>query len=481
MVMTPTYLFYDLETTGLQASFDQILQFAAIRTDLELNELERTEIRVALNPDVIPSPYAVITHRIGMKQMRQGDNELEALQSIHKIMNTPGTISLGYNTLGFDDEFLRFSFFRNLLTPYTHQYANHCKRMDILPMTTMYYLYHPEVLQWPSQDGKVSLKLENINQCNQLAEGSSHDAMVDVEVTLALARRLQQNASMWEYLTGFFDKNTDTSRSLSLPTHLTINAKSYNEAIITHNKLGYNNQFQAPVLHLGQHTHYKNQSLWLRLDTTDLTQTTEENFKEKAFVIRKKTAESQFILPMKQRFSQRLSEERRQVVEKNKVWLQQNPDIFESIVKYHKNFTYPEANNMDIDASLYTQGFPSKEETALYQKFHTATLDNKNNLIDKITPPRRQQQALRIMARNYPNTLNDSQKEEFQQYTDQIHSLSDTSIAITDYKGEKKLTASTALDDINHLLKNKKSTLDTEQISLLNEMKHELNQEKCQA
>lgn len=44
--MKNTYLFYDLETTGRNKCFDQVLQFAAIRTDLNLNELERYESRI---------------------------------------------------------------------------------------------------------------------------------------------------------------------------------------------------------------------------------------------------------------------------------------------------------------------------------------------------------------------------------------------------------------------------------------------------
>ena len=34
------FVFYDTETTGLETAFDQILQFAAIKTDDELNELD---------------------------------------------------------------------------------------------------------------------------------------------------------------------------------------------------------------------------------------------------------------------------------------------------------------------------------------------------------------------------------------------------------------------------------------------------------
>ena len=62
--MQNTYLFYDLETTGLNKCFDQVLQFAAIRTDKELNELEQHEIKIKLNADVIPSPQALLTNNI---------------------------------------------------------------------------------------------------------------------------------------------------------------------------------------------------------------------------------------------------------------------------------------------------------------------------------------------------------------------------------------------------------------------------------
>ncbi len=122
-----TYLFYDLETTGLNRAFDQVLQFSSIRTDLAFNELERHSINVSLRRDVIPSPEAMIVHGIDFTAVDGGLPELEAITEIHRLLNRPGTISLGYNTLGFDDEFLRFSFYRNLLPPYTHQFHQGCR------------------------------------------------------------------------------------------------------------------------------------------------------------------------------------------------------------------------------------------------------------------------------------------------------------------------------------------------------------------
>ena len=53
------YMFYDTETTGIETAFDQILQFAAIRTDDDLNELGCFNIRCRLLPHIIPSPIAL--------------------------------------------------------------------------------------------------------------------------------------------------------------------------------------------------------------------------------------------------------------------------------------------------------------------------------------------------------------------------------------------------------------------------------------
>ena len=238
-IATNTYLFYDTETTGLNKCFDQVVQFAAIRTDTNLKELERHEINIKLLPDIVPAPEAIITHRIGIDKMQHGDSEFEAMQKIHALLNQPGTISVGYNTLGFDDEFLRFSFYRNLLPPYTHQFANHCARMDIYPMTAMYYLFNRDALSWPTKDDKISLKLANINQKNQLASGQAHDAMVDVEVTLALARRLGEHKKMWHYLIDCFNKKTDLDRMGKLPFTLNVGEYQFQEGIMVSGNFGY--------------------------------------------------------------------------------------------------------------------------------------------------------------------------------------------------------------------------------------------------
>ena len=66
--MAKHYLFYDIETTGINPCFDQIVQFAAIKTDTELNEVDRFEIELKLMRDVVPSPYASSTHQLALNK-----------------------------------------------------------------------------------------------------------------------------------------------------------------------------------------------------------------------------------------------------------------------------------------------------------------------------------------------------------------------------------------------------------------------------
>lgn len=437
-----TYLFYDLETTGLNKAFDQILQFAAIRTDLQLNELERYEIKIKLNPDVIPAPRAVITHQISLSEMLTGVNEWEAMLQIHQWLNTPGTISLGYNTLSFDDEFLRFGFYRHLLTPYTHQYANQCARMDLYPMAAIYYLFKNEIIKWPN-----SLKLEHINTENQFVNGPSHQAMTDVEVTLALARQFFKEPETWTYITSYFNKAIDQRRADEL---------ALKEGLLIDGSFGAANAYQAPVLFLGNHLHYKNQTLWLRLD---------QPIDTNAWVVRKKWGEPGFVLPNKDRFLHYLSPERQQTIAANKAWLADNPQLFLEMAQYHKEYTYPVVPNVDIEASLYLQGFLSYEDENLCQQFHRSSPKQKAALTTQFKNPRLKQLATRMLGRHFRENMMEEQRNTWESYLQNEQ--------IIDYKGQAKLSKTAALEEIALLLK--ENVLSERQIQLLDELTQHLN------
>ncbi len=442
-----TYLFYDIETTGRNKCFDQVLQFAAIRTDLALNEQQRYEFQIKLNCDVVPDPEAILIHRIPVEMMQKGATEIEAIKEIHTLLNTPGTISGGYNTLGFDDEVLRFSFHRNLLPPYTHQWANQCGRFDLYPMAQLYYLYHRDTLNWPTKpDGKISLKLEHLNHANQLATGTAHEAMADVEATLSLARLFFQERKTWDYTIGFFNKALELKRRETLNTFLETSYGKYPLALLL-GCTGSADFFQYPALNLGQHFHYKNQTLWLRLDKPELLTTTHDSLPKTTWVARIKPAEH-FLLPLSGRFKQHLTEERQHITQANLDWLSQNPVLFQEIQHYYRTYKYPEIPHLDVTADLYVNGFLNRNEEMSCAKFHTASLPEKEKICEDFQNPRLKELAIRILGRHYTADLTPSLAKSFHAYSSRINSENPED-ALIDWQGKKHLTPTAALTRLN--------------------------------
>ena len=467
--MAKTYLFYDIETTGLSKAFDQVLQFAAIRTDSQLNELDRFTVKIQLRPDVIPSPGAVITNRISIKDQANGLCEYEAIRQIHQLMNRRNTISLGYNSLGFDDEFLRFAFHRNLLPPYTHQFQNGCRRMDLLPITVMFWLYKREVITWPQVKAKPSLKLEHINEANQLASGPAHEATVDVEATLGLARKFFKSHKMWEYLMGYFDKETDMHRINDIPAPFQSALGDHRWGLMVGNEYGPQLMYQVPVLSIGSSIPYTNQTLWLRLDLPALTATKADTIESSTWIVRKRFGEPGILLPPNRRYLKLLSAERKDIVMQNLKWLQSNPSVFQQIVDYHRNYSYPYIPNLDPDAALYQIGFFSRGDENLFKQFQNTPLDEKETIISQLTSPDARILANRVLARNFPQHLSKEAAAEFETYLRRVNPSSEDQVLV-DYKGNPRITPAAVLAEIKHLKKS--SALDKEQLTLLDELQN---------
>jgi exodeoxyribonuclease I len=116
-----TFFFYDLETSGINPREDRIMQFAGQRTDLEFNPIgDPVNLFVRLDEDTLPSPYAIVTTNITPNDTRMdGLSEPELCKILQKEIFTPNTIICGFNSVRFDDEFIRYLFWRNFYDPYT--------------------------------------------------------------------------------------------------------------------------------------------------------------------------------------------------------------------------------------------------------------------------------------------------------------------------------------------------------------------------
>ncbi|MEM1232196.1 MAG: exodeoxyribonuclease I, partial [Pseudomonadota bacterium] len=191
-----SFYWYDLETTGTDPRWDRIVQFAGLRTDLELNPIgDERSFYVRLADDVLPNPAASLVTGITPQQANaEGVTEWQALTDIAELLSQPGTCTLGYNSLRFDDEFLRYGFYRNLQDPYAREFANGNSRWDLIDLVRATGALRRDGIEWPRDDDDLPVyKLEALSAANGLDHGQAHDALSDVRATVALAQLIRQH------------------------------------------------------------------------------------------------------------------------------------------------------------------------------------------------------------------------------------------------------------------------------------------------
>ncbi|MDQ5914069.1 MAG: exodeoxyribonuclease [Patescibacteria group bacterium] len=207
------FLFYDLETTGLKPGPHRPVQFAAILTDHNLKELKRVNWVIKLSSEILPDPYACLVTGITPQSTKEGMSEPEFLKKLHEELLLPGTVVTGYNTIQFDDEFMRYTLWRNFYDPYEWQWKEGRSRWDILTLVRMTRALRPEGIEWPFKpDGKPINTLGEIAKANKLEHTSAHDALSDVEVTVDIARLIKEKApKLFDFLLSLRDKKVAES------------------------------------------------------------------------------------------------------------------------------------------------------------------------------------------------------------------------------------------------------------------------------
>lgn len=193
--MDDTFFFYDLETSGLNAREDRIMQFAGQRTTLGLKPIyEPVNVLVKMTDDALPSPGAInVTKITPQDTLRDGISEAEFVKYAMEEIFTPGTIAVGYNTVRFDDEFMRAILWRNFYDPYEWEWKDGRSRWDMLDVVRLTRALRPEGIEWPfTDDGKATNRLELITKLNGVSHEHAHDALSDVYATIAVAKLIRE-------------------------------------------------------------------------------------------------------------------------------------------------------------------------------------------------------------------------------------------------------------------------------------------------
>lgn len=191
-----SFFWYDLETFGTDPFHDRIAQFAGVRTDMNLNQIEDPVILYCkLSADYIPDPMACLVTGITPQEVKEkGIPESEFIQKINDIFRKPGTCVCGFNSIKFDDEFIRNALYRNFLDPYEREWKDGCSRWDIIDLVRAAHDLRPQGIMWPpaKENGNPSFKLTEMTEANKIPQIGAHDAMVDVYATIQVAKLIKE-------------------------------------------------------------------------------------------------------------------------------------------------------------------------------------------------------------------------------------------------------------------------------------------------
>ena len=192
-----TFLWYDLETFGLNPRYDRIAQAAAIRTDMNFNQIgEPIVLYAKLSPDYLPSPDSCLITGITPQEVNEkGMTEADMIERLRAEFMVPETITVGYNSINFDDEVIRSTLYRNLYDPFEREYRNRCSRWDIINLVRATRDLRPDGINFSilnSETNAPSFKLTDLTEENGIEQIGAHDALVDVRATIAVAKLIKE-------------------------------------------------------------------------------------------------------------------------------------------------------------------------------------------------------------------------------------------------------------------------------------------------
>ena len=212
--MSQTLYFYDLETSGINARKAKIMQFAGQRTDLNLNPIGKPDnILIKMTEDCLPDPRAILITKITPQDtLANGISEQQFAEYFINNIMLPNTTIVGYNTIRFDNEFMRFLLYRNFYDAYEWSYKNGSSTWDILDVVRMTRALRPSGINWPfAPDGSPTNRLELLTSVNKISHLNAHDALSDVNATIAIAKLIKQKQpKIYDYLYSMRSKHEVT-------------------------------------------------------------------------------------------------------------------------------------------------------------------------------------------------------------------------------------------------------------------------------
>ena len=406
-----TFVFYDTETTGTDTSFDQILQFAAIRTDDDLIELDRFEIRCRLLPHVIPAPGALLATRVTPAVLTDSTlpSHYEAVCAIADQLKrwSPATF-VGYNSIEFDEKLLRQAFYQSLKPIYLTNTGGN-QRADILKLIDAAIVFDANSIAVPLSDkGRITRRLDRIAPANGFDHVNAHDAQADVEATIFMARLVRtRNPSLWDEVMASSAKNAAIDILRSNDALALVEAHYARHNVIPVTWCGQNPTYAAQI---GVFDLRHDPADFIGLTTQQLTKA----IKAPKSALRIVKANAQPILislaragrdAIKDLPSNSVIASRLRAIQSNK--------SFQSRVGEAISGRYPEAAPSPLIEKRIYDRFSTAGDMRLAAMFHEAPWEARRPMLDKLGDDRLRELGLRLLAFEAHHQLSADEQAQF--------------------------------------------------------------------
>ncbi len=204
------FVFYDFETSSSNKYWGQIIQIGAVLTNNNLDELDRFDARCRLSPGIIPEAMALIVNKTSPLMLKNSNlSHYEMVRQFVDTLKRWGKATyIGFNSIEFDEEFLRSTLFQTLEYPYITS-TNGNTRGDILSLARAANLYYPSTLKNSvNEKGNDVYKLDQMAPLNGIEHGDAHSAIGDVLATVGIAKLISKKApNVWKASLLTLDKN----------------------------------------------------------------------------------------------------------------------------------------------------------------------------------------------------------------------------------------------------------------------------------
>ncbi len=405
-----SFFFYDLETSGLNPRADRIMQFAGQRTDMDLNPIgEPINILVKMTDDALPSPGAIGVTKITPQQtLADGISEAEFVKYVTEEIFTPDAVAVGYNTVRFDDEFMRAIFWRNFYDPYEFEWKDGRSRWDMLDVVRLTRALRPEGINWPvTDDGRPTNRLELLTKKNGLSHEHAHDALSDVYATIAVAGLIREKQpDLFNFLFSIRNKN-DVKKYVNLD-----DKKPFVYASGRY-PAEFNKTTVAFPLTSGRNGNVL--VFDLRYNLEELLKQEEPKFYPvvKELCLNKCPAVAPISVLEKYDGWQKIGLDKN-TVQQNLEVLLKHPDFAEKMREEKENLPeFPEA--IEPEAAIY-EGFVNDADRVKIAAVRNADEDKLADFCPDFHDPRLPELLLHYKGRNFPRALSETEAEEYEKY-----------------------------------------------------------------